>query len=237
MKFSARTSRHVGLAMVVSHLATMVAPYQVASAVITGPDDGWKPPAMVHSKTARPNLPAPVNPPDMNPQLPAQPGAMHLRESRALSVPLVSRAGADAGESGRAEVAATLNAYTASGDRPTHERLLHLTNFLAAHPQSPYAAALWLEVATRADASGDFKTALLAARSAWNLSKSALPDGADQDTVVLAEKALGRLAVLQVRTGRKVALQALLSEVSARPSHSTSAAALGEASCPGLVVH
>ena len=231
MKFSARTSRHVGIAMTISHLAVILAPYQMASAVGPGPgpDDGWKPPAIVHSKSARPNRPTPVTPPDMNPLLPAQPSAEHLHHHRALSVPLVSRAGADAGDSGRGAMAATLNAYAASADQPTHQRLPHLMSFLAGNPKSPYAATLWLEVATRADASGDFKTALKASRSAWDLSKSATPAGADQDTVALAERALARLALLQVRTGQKAALQALLAEVAARPPHSISGAALGEA--------
>lgn len=205
MKFSLRTQRLVGLSMVISHIATVLLPYQRVNAAprSPGPNDNWVPPAVIKSKTARPNLPRFVTPPDLNVELPVRPTDERLREHRGLAVPLVRPKEVDVNDADREGAAQALNAYSASADRSTRERLKHLADFLGSNAKSPYAVALWLEVATRADATGDFKAAIAAANKSWDQSKSVDPLGSDRDMVSAAEESLSRLCMLYVRTARK----------------------------------
>lgn len=229
MNLHSRSSRFVGITASVCHFGFVLLPYHQASSVETVADTGWTTPVAVRSKSARPNRPAPVAPPDLSPLLQDAPSKEQLRRHRALAVPLVAHKDANTSEVERSELSKVLNAYTQASNAPTHKRLQHLTTYLQAKGQSPYAGALWAEVAARAELSGDFKTAEAACKSAWNHTKSAVPGGPDRDMANLAEKSLARLARLYMRTGQKAALGRLLAETAGRPAHDSSAPAIAQA--------
>ena len=160
---------------------------------------------------------------------PEVPTEADLRKHRALSVPLVKRANRDASVVDRRGLGRTLERYVANASRPTSERLQILTDYLVANPQSAYAGAVWSEVATTADLSGNFRLAIEACRNAWDSLKGATITADGAETVGMAEDALGRLAMLYVRTAKKNALIALLEEAKGRAGHPNSASALDEA--------
>ena len=88
-----------------------------------------------------------------------------------------------------------------------------ITNFLKEYPESPWRAALLLNLGLEYRQTGWFLKALAAWEEAWKLSKHTT----DGRAKALADRTIGELAELNARVGRRARVDALLKEIEHRP--------------------
>jgi RHS repeat-associated protein len=129
---------------------------------------------------------------------------------RALPEPLVPVAGVPT-QDGTSELRSALTAFAASktGGKPDWDAL---TDFLTAHPNSPWDASLLLNLGEEYYENGYFSRALDAWQQSWNLAKAATnPTGQ-----AIANRAVAQLLRMWCRVGRIEDVKALFSEVGDR---------------------
>ncbi|HEU5122558.1 MAG TPA: RHS repeat-associated core domain-containing protein [Verrucomicrobiae bacterium] len=88
-----------------------------------------------------------------------------------------------------------------------------ITDFVGAHPKSPWRIALWTNLGLLYRKAGYFSRAMQAWENAWNAGKHFQSD----DARAVVNRALGQLADLNARLGRKEQLLALFDEIEGRP--------------------
>jgi RHS repeat-associated protein len=137
------------------------------------------------------------------------PDAVEIGRSRAFSEPLVPVGGVPS-----AEENAALGAAITQWQRHTdQDDFSSLTGFLEGHPQSPWRAALLVNLGLSYYQSGWYSRAMDSWERAWELSKS-VTDPAQRR---IADRAIGEFLKLNARVGRMDVLEARLAEIKDRP--------------------
>ncbi len=136
------------------------------------------------------------------------PSVASLQALRPFGEPLVPVGGAPS-EAENAVLARALEAYLGGGP----DRFSGLDRFLEAHPASPWRASLEANLGLVYRQIGFYSRALKAWESAWALSRGAT----EPSERAVADFAVGQLAELWARLGRRESLQALFAELQGRP--------------------
>lgn len=173
-------------------------------------EDSIKPPAGKPTPVVVVNrtLPA-VTEPSARKTLSGLPDAVEIGRSRAFSEPLVPVGGVPSSE----ENAALGAAITQWQGHTDQDDFSALTGFLEGHPQSPWRAALLVNLGLSYYQSGWYSRAMDSWERAWELSKAA--NAPDQRRI--ADRAIGEFLKLNARVGRMDVLEARLAEIKERP--------------------
>jgi tetratricopeptide (TPR) repeat protein len=99
-------------------------------------------------------------------------------------------------------------------ERVDQEDVRALTDYLAAHPQSPWRIALLTNLGLIHYNASRFSQALAAFEAAWREGKQVTGSGPDK---ALVDRALGELIRMHARIGHKEELRRLLAEIKDRP--------------------
>jgi YD repeat-containing protein len=138
--------------------------------------------------------------------------AAPLRIVAGLDEPLVATAATSAQEDAALD-AALLNFRRAPPEADFPPRAEPLIAFVAAHPHSPWRAAILTNLGIGYYRAGYFSKALVAWEQAWQAGRHAR----DPAARALADRAVGELARMYARLGHAEALQALLDDIVKRP--------------------
>jgi hypothetical protein len=131
-----------------------------------------------------------------------------IRRLRVFEEPLVSVGGVPSARES-AELLTALKQYSARNDP---DDFAPLTEFLAAHPRSPWSMALLTDLGLEYYNTAHYSLALESWKTAWELGKTANePKGK-----ALADRAAGELAYMYARLGRMEELSNLLQSVEGR---------------------
>ncbi len=149
-----------------------------------------------------------VLPPKTALEFSGTPTAQEIFLSRVFDEPLVP-IGGEPGRRENAELAAALTAYS---KRSSPDDFGGLTGFLQTHPQSPWRAALLLDLGLECYNTAHYSRALEAWEKAWGLAK----DVTEPKGKVIGDRAVGELAYMYGRLGRMNELEALLKSVEGR---------------------
>lgn len=166
------------------------------------PEPVRTPATVTVNRTAPATLAAPVTP-----GFSAQPTVQEIFQARVLPEPFVPLGGTPSAEANVA-LAAAITAFIASGGLS----LDPFEQFLDAHPQSPWAASVNLNLGLRYFSTGWFTPAMEHYESAWTAARN-LTDSRGR---AIADRAFGEFALMNARVGRKDTLVQLLATVADR---------------------
>jgi hypothetical protein len=136
------------------------------------------------------------------------PSTEDFLRARVFEEPLVPIGGSPTVEENR-QLAAALNSYAR---RKSADDFSSLTRFLERHPNSPWNAALLLDLGIDYYNTAHYSQVLEVWSRAWALSKNA----AEARAKAIGDRAAGELAYMYSRLGRMTELQALLKSVENR---------------------
>jgi RHS repeat-associated protein len=139
--------------------------------------------------------------------LSANPTVDEIRNLRLFAEPLVP-AGAPSMDDNQ-QLAHALAAYS---QRPVGDDFSALEQYLAAHPDSPWNGSLSFDLGLEYYKTGWYSKALDAYQKAWPLLKNST----DPAIKPLADRAVGELALMNCRIGRKEDVAALLQSIAGR---------------------
>jgi hypothetical protein len=135
-----------------------------------------------------------VEPPSATLAFSERPTSQELFRARIFEEPLVS-VGGEASPAENVALAAALRGYT---KRSGPDDFSSLTEFLTAHPQSPWRASLLFSLGLEYYNTAHYSLALDAWRRSWALAKNAT----DPKAKAIADRAAGELACMYARLGR-----------------------------------
>lgn len=138
-------------------------------------------------------------------ELPDNPNDAELARAAGLAEPLVP-ARVSGTKEDNAALAIAVRAHAQSGDAAEFE------TFLAAHPDSRWAASLWLNLGLDYFHTGWFSKAFTALEKSWTLGKSATSGPG----IATANRAVAELMRLNARVGRADVIAALDKEITGR---------------------
>jgi RHS repeat-associated protein len=147
------------------------------------------------------------------PQFSKEPTDQELFDCAILAEPLVPIGGQFEPKANRALAAALISQSARHGEKPKANRAAspgdQLRQFLSKFPTSHWRAAVVLNLGLMERQSGYYTRALSSLEEAWQLSQDATEPGA----YALANRALGEVAELNSRLGRRARLEALFQEL------------------------
>jgi hypothetical protein len=111
-----------------------------------------------------------------------------------------------------AENVAVRDALAAYAHRAGPDDFSALTDYLDAHPDSAWNAALWMGLGLELYNTGHYSRALSAWKQSWQLASAAT----DVRGKALADRAVGELAFMYARLGMTTELDALLASLRGR---------------------
>lgn len=149
-----------------------------------------------------------VEPPDTTLRLSAEPKTHEIASARVFSEPLVSTGG----EPDAAENQAIGRVLLRHARHIDADDVMHLTEFLAAHPRGKWSASVLYNLGIDYFHSGYWSKALDVLEKAWSLSQ----DATEPKAKALADRAGGELAMLYARLGYVSQLDALLQSFEGR---------------------
>ena len=197
-------------------------PAVTAASPVTAPVEEEKHPAPVetpeHVSVNRtvPQVTAPV----LLPSFSVEPSDLEITRARVFVEPLVPVGATSLAEN--IALARALMAYIQTGGA---EDGRSLEAFLREYPDSAWRASLLANLGALYRRRGYFSRALEAFEEAWRLTKSET----DLRTSAVGDQAVGDLAELVVRLGRKERLEELLAETSGRDVHGSATEKLAQA--------
>jgi len=181
-------------------------PPLLAALAVAAPPAEVKPPAPL----AKVNRTVPrVEPPKLGLDFSAKPTTQEIFRARVFEEPLVPIGGEPTADE-NASMATALRGYS---KRTSQDDFSSLTGFLAKHPQSPWRAALLVNLGLEYYNTAHYSLTLPAWSEAWQLAK----DATEANGKAIADRAVGELAYMFARLGRVAELEALLKSVDGRP--------------------